>query len=256
MIRLVTCDIDGTLLHGEEWTIDAETLQEIERLRAKGILFCPASGRQHNSLRRLFGPMQNEIAYICENGAVVFGPGNPGPVWGKVPLDRAQALQLSREIMAMPECEVCISGENTSYLHTRDEAALRFMREGLGNRVAVIDDPAEIQEEIIKVSVFAQRGTAAVIDDLQERWGTIFQVAVAGKQWIDCTLADKGTGLQLICKTMGVKLEEVMSFGDNYNDVPLLSLAGHPYIMDNAVQELRDRFPNHCRRVIDVLKTL
>ena len=179
MIRLVTCDIDGTLLHGEEWTIDAETLQEIERLRAKGILFCPASGRQYNSLRRLFGPMQNEIAYICENGAVVFGPGNPGPVWGKVPLDRAQALQLSREIMAMPECEVCISGENTSYLHTRDEAALRFMREGLGNRVAVIDDPAEIQEEIIKVSVFAQRGTAAVIDDLQERWGTIFQVAVS-----------------------------------------------------------------------------
>ena len=65
MIRLVTCDIDGTLLHGEEWTIDAETLQEIERLRAKGILFCPASGRQYNSLRRLFGPMQNEIAYIC-----------------------------------------------------------------------------------------------------------------------------------------------------------------------------------------------
>ena len=29
-----------------------------------------------------------------------------------------------------------------------------------------------------------------------------------------------------------------MSFGDNYNDIPILSLVGHPYIMDNAVQEL------------------
>ena len=28
MIRLVTCDIDGTLLHGEETSIDAETLEE------------------------------------------------------------------------------------------------------------------------------------------------------------------------------------------------------------------------------------
>ena len=33
MIRLVTCDIDGTLLHGEETSIDAETLEEIRRLR-------------------------------------------------------------------------------------------------------------------------------------------------------------------------------------------------------------------------------
>ena len=47
-----------------------------------------------------------------------------------------------------------------------------------------------------------------------------------------------------------------MSFGDNYNDIPILSLVGYPYIMDNAVQELRDRFPNHCRRVADILKTL
>ena len=64
MIRLVTCDIDGTLLHGEETSIDAETLEEIRRLREKGILFCPASGRQYHSLRRLFAPVQDEIAYI------------------------------------------------------------------------------------------------------------------------------------------------------------------------------------------------
>lgn len=74
MIRLVTCDIDGTLLHGEETSIDTETLEEIRRLREKGILFCPASGRQYHSLRRLFAPVQDEIAYICENGSVVFGP--------------------------------------------------------------------------------------------------------------------------------------------------------------------------------------
>ena len=35
MIRLVTCDIDGTLLHGEETSIDTETLEEIRRLREK-----------------------------------------------------------------------------------------------------------------------------------------------------------------------------------------------------------------------------
>ena len=70
MIRLVTCDIDGTLLHGTETAIDAETLGEIRRLREKGVLFCPASGRQYHSLRRLFAPAADELTYLCENGAL------------------------------------------------------------------------------------------------------------------------------------------------------------------------------------------
>ena len=130
------------------------------------------------------------------------------------------------------------------------------MREDVGNITEVVDDPDDIPETIIKVSAFSRRGTGAVIEHFRERWGEIFQVAVAGDQWIDFTLADKGSGLRIICDAMGVKPEEVMSFGDNYNDIPILSLVGHPYIMDNAVQELQELFSNHCRRVADVLKTL
>ena len=109
MIRLVTCDIDGTLLHGEETEVAPAALRQIVRLREKGILFCPASGRQYASLRRLFAPVQNEIAYICENGAVVFGPGNPGPVWGKVPMDRQAALRLCRLL----HCQAAILKERS-----------------------------------------------------------------------------------------------------------------------------------------------
>ena len=256
MVRLVTCDIDGTLLHGDQTEIDAETLREIRRLREKGILFCPASGRQYHSLRRLFAPVQDEIAYICENGSVVFGPGAPGPVWGKVPLDRRSAVELCRDIMAQPGCEINASGENTCYVCTRDEEYLRHMREDVGNITEVVADPDDIPEEIIKVSAYSRRGTDAVIGHFAKRWGEAFQVAVAGTQWIDFTKADKGAGLRLICKAMGVKPEEVMSFGDNYNDIPILTLVGYPYIMENAAQELREMFPNRCRRVADVLKTL
>ena len=119
MIRLVTCDIDGTLLHRAETAIDAETLREIARLREKGILFCPASGRQYHSLRRLFAPAGKELAYICENGSVVFGPGDPAPVWGKVPLNRTEAVQLCRDIMTQPGCEINASGEHLLCMHPR-----------------------------------------------------------------------------------------------------------------------------------------
>ena len=86
--------------------------------------------------------------------------------------------------------------------------------------------------------------------------GALFQVAVAGARWIDFTVADKGSGLRLICRSLGIDPQEVMSFGDNYNDIPILSLAGQPYIMENAVPELRAMFPRHCRRVEDILQML
>lgn len=102
MIRLVASDIDGTLLHGEEREISPAVFAQIRRLRAKGILFCPASGRQYSSLRRLFAPVAGELSYLCENGAVVYGPGDPGPVLGRTPMPRGRALELCRPSWPCP----------------------------------------------------------------------------------------------------------------------------------------------------------
>ena len=35
-----------------------------------------------------------------------------------------------------------------------------------------------------------------------------------------------------------------MAFGDHYNDVAMLEAVGMPYLMGNAPQALKDRFPN------------
>lgn len=56
MIRLIACDIDGTLLHGAQTQIAPEVFRQIRRLSAQGVIFCPASGRQYHSLRNLFAP--------------------------------------------------------------------------------------------------------------------------------------------------------------------------------------------------------
>ena len=103
MIRLIASDIDGTLLHGDQTEIDPRVFAEIDRLAAKGIRFCPASGRQYSSLRRLFKPVADQLYYVCENGAVVFGPGNPGPLLAKTSMDRTLAEELCRDILAVDQ---------------------------------------------------------------------------------------------------------------------------------------------------------
>ena len=158
MIRLVASDIDGTLLHGEETTIAPVIFCQIRRLRAKGILFCPASGRQYSSLRRLFSPVANQLTYLCENGAVVYGAGSPGPVLGKTPMSRRQALALCEEILALPSCEVLISGANTSYLCPKQADIVDHMRYFVGNNVTILATPDEMPEPIVKLAVYAPAG--------------------------------------------------------------------------------------------------
>ena len=44
-----------------------------------------------------------------------------------------------------------------------------------------------------------------------------------------------------------------MAFGDNDNDLPMLSLVGRPYIMEQASHVLTERFSRRCASVESVL---
>ena len=256
MIRLIASDIDGTLMPYGQAGINDEAFRLIEGLADRGIMFCPASGRQYKSLRRLFAPVADRLYYMCENGATLFGPGNPGPLLAKTVMERAQAVALCRAITAHPDCEVLISGQNTSYLCPKRRDMVVLIRDFVGNDVVLVKNPADVPEDIVKIAAFCRRGAAAEVDGPLAKWGKVFSMAVAGAPWLDFTLADKGLGLQKLCAAVGIKPEEVLAFGDNFNDVPLLKAAGTAYIMESADPALRAMFSHRCERVEDVLAAL
>lgn len=258
MIRLIASDIDGTLLfHGPDDPPDIcpAVFREIRRLRDKGILFCPASGRQYGSLRRIFHPVAEEVHYICSNGGVVFGPGDPGPVLCKTGMERDEAVRLAEEILAIPQCELVLCGEKASYLCPKSDDYLRLFQGLVGDDFVVLSAPEEVPEPITKVTAYCRDGTREPELLLAPRWQR-FHPAVSGPVWLDFTLADKGTGLAQLCEALGIDRSEVMAFGDNYNDIPMLEFAGHPYIMETADPPLLKRFPNRCHRVEEILRTL
>lgn len=53
-------------------------------------------------------------------------------------------------------------------------------------------------------------------------------MAAAGPDWVDFGLADKGKGLRELCAGLGIHPEEVVAFGDNWNDAAMLETAGRP----------------------------
>lgn len=254
MIKLICSDLDGTLLQYGKKELEGEIFAQIEQLAEKGVLFAPASGRQFTSLKKLFAPVAEKCVFLCENGGVVCRA--DGTLLGKTPMPRALAEEVAWDFWngCDERGEVMLSGQNTSYLMVRGlgmEERIRF----IGNNYTIITDPARIPEEIVKVSIYLPGGVGPYVQRFVPRWQAV-NGAVAGPFWIDTTLANKGTGVEQLCAALGIAPEEVMAFGDNYNDVAMLDRVGQPYIMDGAAAELRTRYPQHTPRPEDTLRAL
>jgi len=221
MIRLVASDIDGTLLQGGARALSDELFGLIRVLKKRGILFCAASGRQYRSMRALFAQAEDDIAYLCENGAIVY---RGGSVVSKLAMERADALALIGQIQAQEQCEVLISGADTSYLLPKHPDYVDHIRYFVGNHITRVKRAQDIPEDILKVSAYCRDGAAS--------------------------------HAQTLGGELGVRPQEVIAFGDNFNDVPMLDLVGSPYIMQGAVPALLERYPMQCARVEDVLRKL
>ena len=154
MIRLIASDIDGTLLPYDETVMPLRLFPLIRRLRERNILFCPASGRQYHSMRTLFAPVADEMCFLCENGAVLYGPGTEegAPLLSKTLLPRQEALALSRAIMDIPGCDVIIEGQNLNYLCGCGPELVHEMAVNHGNLVTMVDRPEDVPEEIVKIA--------------------------------------------------------------------------------------------------------
>lgn len=257
MIQLVVSDIDGTLLPYGETVLSDDIFPLIQQLKERGIPFCPTSGRQYHSMRSLFPDLADEVPFVCENGGVVFGPGkeNTAPIWASIPMERETALTLAQEILDLPQCELLITGAKYAYLwHGCPQEYVEHMRDFKGFQVKIIQDLAQVDEDILKVSAHCPQGTQSAEAHLGPTWSRVFHMAVAGHDWLDFTMADKGQGVLELCRIMGVSPQNVLAFGDNWNDAAMLSVVGHPYLMDSAHPELIKQFPTTCHRVEDVLR--
>ena len=251
---LIACDIDGTLMDYNQSSLSPELFPLIDRLIERGIRFCPASGRQYSSLLRLFDPVKEQLVCLCENGGILYD--EKGRVLDKTVMDRKLAMALARNMLAMDDCEIIFSGENTTYAVLKGPGLDEQLRNFTGNHVAVIQSPEEMPEEILKLSAYCPRGAVNYFDRIRDKWGDIFQVAIGGPCWLDTALADKGVGIRALARALDIRLDEIMAFGDNYNDMPMLELVGMPYVVNRStMKDIPDHFAR-CQRVEEVLEEI
>ncbi len=237
MVKLVASDIDGTLLFGSG-PIDSTLFDIIKKLKRKGIRFAAASGRQYPNLRRLFAPVADEIDYICENGSLVVANGE---ICFKNIIDREYGKRLMKAIYETDGCEVLLSGVDTCYVQPKYPGYAEHMRDFVGNNVTIVDNITEVPEGFLKLAVYYKDGiTKEACKHLEKLAAPLMRPVVSGNDWLDLLSdgCDKGTAMKELQKNLGISKEETMCFGDNENDIELLSESGEPCAMENGNPKL------------------
>ena len=151
MIKLIVSDIDGTLVPDGESVINPEVFKEVLRLRAKGIQFAAASGRQWCSIERAFDPIKEKIFYVSDNGAYV---GCHGRNLFLSTVDRDAAFEMLRDARVYEDLDLMVSCADYVYVDTKNQEFVDWMRDGYKYNIIQIPDVLAVDEPIIKVSVY------------------------------------------------------------------------------------------------------
>lgn len=251
MVRLIATDLDGTLLEPVEKIPDG-TFEVVEQLAQLGIRFAACSGRQYGNLSRLFGPVAEKMAYVCENGAMSV---IDGKITATIPIERRTAMEIVADLESLG-MNVLISGRHTVYLKDCNRAFTDDVVYRLRNTCTMVSDWKQIAEPILKVSGQSDEAFEQKADILLSHWENRLTATASGGNWFDITAANKGMGMTSLMKHMNLQKEEVAAFGDNFNDVTMLDCVGHPFIMAHATPVLHKPNYHVCTKVLPVLNAI
>lgn len=251
---LVASDLDGTLLLPPDPKKMPEALFPlIRRLRGRGVLFCAASGRSYASLRAMFAPVEDDIAYMAENGALLY---HAGRCLATVTIPRPLCAELVAELAARPDCVPRVNTDRAVYFVAENAQAAARMHGKEYPDARIVPGFAQVEGEVTQITATSLGPIEPVAAAVLPRWEGRIRGAVTGEHWLDFTAAGKGQGLRALCGALGIPLQNTVAFGDSFNDVPMLELAGRAYLMEGACAELRRRFPRRCRSVVETLLAL
>ncbi len=240
MIKLIMSDMDGTLLD------DDRNLPEgfddmMAKLKERGVIFAPSSGRQYYSLRDTFSKYQDEFLFIAENGTIVKYHGEE---LFSSPLPKPYAYEVLAEGLKLPEIFCVYCGKKDAYvLETQDKPEYTNELLQYYTHNSVVKDFHEVDDEPIKLSFFDKNGMAkkSIYPYLQKYEGRM-QVVRSSDWWVDVMLLgiNKGIAIQQIQHKLKITPKECAAFGDYMNDLEMMSSVYYSFAMGNAHPKIKE----------------
>ena len=253
-ITTIVSDFDGTIIREGAWDASSEFFEIVNEAMRKGHFFVAASGRQYPNLYAMLHSLEQEIAYICENGCLVM---YRGEVLHKETIEDALVKELLEDLKAQGRnSEITISGEKTCYMVPNNPAFAEVMEQKVHYDVTILDSYEQITEPVLKLAICFPEGIPEEVPVwFRKKYGDKLQIVDAGNNFLDFNPlgSGKGPALKMLAEKLGFSLEECIAFGDSENDMSMLEVAGTAFAMESAKPHVKAVADYVCDSVEDVV---
>lgn len=266
-IKMIATDLDGTLLNSKS-EISVETKQCLIKAQEEGICLVLASGRSHLSLINYGQQLKVDEYngyYIGANGATLT---NANTLEHKIisQLKKEEIKNLFNdaklfnvEILGVVDDTIFdyipselkeIKKEYRIKNNISDDTPwtagnfkiIHDQRKNNYTNIIYIENYDEINQPINKLC-FAdeEKNLTELYNLLIEKYGDKYHFALTSPTWIETTHLgiNKGDALLGLAKSLGIKKEEIVAFGDGENDLSMIKLVKYGVAMSNAMDSVK-----------------
>jgi Cof subfamily protein (haloacid dehalogenase superfamily) len=239
-IRLVVVDLDGTTV-GATNQISIGVTQAVKAAQAKGVQVAIATGRMYRSALRFHKELGSTLPLMCYQGAFIKDPLTE-KVHQNLTVSSDKAEQLL-DYFEQPELRHVVSVHfyinDQLYVREMSEGTQDYIRRSIIEPIVVGDLRNTLATEPTKVLALCD--DPDLIDrlllDLQTRYRReefYFTKSVAIFLEATHPQVNKGAAVQYMAKMLGLDASQVMTLGDNFNDVEMIQYAGIGVAMGDA----------------------
>lgn len=241
-IRLIATDLDGTFLD-REGALVARNVAAMRAAAARGVAIVIATGRPYR-WTGVIDPISDIHPFlVSSNGAVIADPAT-GELLHSWPIQSAAALEFARELLErIPDA--CFAVEFASHEWGADRRYVVAHPEGQPDVVAplaeLLDHAAVVKLLALSPSTPTEQLAHAAIEPARGRVDPTFSF-VRDQGLVECSApgVSKASALSVILDDRGIAPAQAMAFGDMPNDLPMLRLVGHPFVMANGHRLILD----------------
>lgn len=246
-IKLAAFDMDGTLLNDKN-EITKNTEAALKELVKNGIKVALITGRVFVSPKCYASSIGLKLPIAATNGSHVRDEN--GDVIYEAELEKSvvnKVLDLLRDkdfyFHLYPIDGLITSVENSnnplSFINGRmpegDEDKMRRV-------ILNYDELYNVNDKIYKIIIITDNNDERLkFRKLLDENGIFNSSSWHNNIEITSKYGTKKYGIEALLKHYNIEWKDVAAFGDNENDLPMLTLAGHPFIMGNATDEIKKK---------------
>ncbi|BAU41172.1 Cof-type HAD-IIB family hydrolase [Leptolyngbya sp. O-77] len=240
-IRLLVVDLDGTVV-GASNQISARVKQAVQAVQAQGIPVAIATGRMYQSACRFHADLGSTLPLMSYQGALIKDPADDTlhRHWHLPRVYAQQLLEFYEQPSVRKEVSVHFYINDQLYVREITAETEAYAERSSIEPIAVGDLRTLLDADLTKI--LAQSSNVELIDDLLEKLRqryapTELYLTKSVDIFLEAThpKVNKGNAVRYLAETiLGLRANQVMAIGDNFNDFEMLQYAGIGVAMGNA----------------------